>query len=263
MLTLREALAVGGREVVAFVGAGGKTTAMFRLADELRADGRTVVVTTTTKIMVPAESEGCELVVGTRDGDVVAATANVLGRGHVPVVGRAITPDGKLAGVTADQVADLAALPRVTHVLVEADGAAHQPFKAPREDEPVITASATLVVPVVGIEALGRPLLEVSQRPERVMALTGLGPADRLDARAIARVLIGPGGCTNGAPSAARIVPLVNKADDAPRLEMARELAAELRRSGADRVVIATLGGSRAVVEVLASAPPRSGAVPG
>jgi len=39
-----------------------------------------------------------------------------------------------------------------------------------------------------------------------VMALTGLGPADRLDARAIARVLIGPGGCTNGAPSAARIL---------------------------------------------------------
>ncbi len=256
MPTLREALTIGDREIVAFVGAGGKTSAMFRLARELRAVGAIVVVTTTTKILVPPASPDLRVVIEARDGDLATAVAAVLRRGHLPVAARATTPDGKLEGIAPERVADLAGLTGVTHVLVEADGAARKPFKAPREGEPVIPASATVVVPIVGIDALGRPVAEVSHRPERVMALTGLGRGDRLDARAIARVLLGPGGNTTGTPPGARIVPLVNKVDDERWLEMARELATELRRSGADRVVIAALAGARAVIEVVGSATP-------
>ena len=39
--------------VIAFVGGGGKTTAMFRLAHELKALGKKVLVTTTTNIAQP------------------------------------------------------------------------------------------------------------------------------------------------------------------------------------------------------------------
>lgn len=251
MTTLREALAIGPREVVAFVGAGGKTTAMFRLARELRAHGAAVVVTTTTRILLPPPEPGLETVVEDDGARLLAAVAEVLERGHLPVAGRGLTTEGKLVGVSPDGAGALAALAHVTHVLVEADGAARRPFTAPREDEPAIPPDATLVVPVVGADALGRAVEDVAHRPERVMALTGLARRDALDARAIARVLLGPDGSTRGAPAGARVVPCVNKADTEEALSAAREIAGALRSHGARRTVIATLARARAVVEVV------------
>ena len=250
-LALREALALGDREVVAFVGAGGKTTALFRLARELRAGGALVVVTTTTKILIPPASLDLDVVVEPQPFRLFATVATALARGLIRVAARATTAEGKLEGVPPEWVADLADLPGVTHVLVEADGAARKPFTAPREGEPVIPASATIVVPVVGIDALGQPLCAaVAHRPEQVTALTGLADGDRLEAWAIARVLLDPRGSTRGTPRGARIVPLVNKADSPQRVGAARELAAELRRAGAKRVVIAALEATEAVIEV-------------
>ncbi len=251
---LREALTIGEREVVAFVGAGGKTTAMFLAASELRAAGAAVVVTTTTRILIPPRDPALEVIVAAGGPDVLAAVRGALARGHVPVVAGAFVPDRKLGGITAERVADLAALSEVTHVLVEADGAARRPFKAPREGEPVIPAAATLVVAVVGVEALGEPLSDrVAHRPEEVTARTGLALGERLTASAIARVMLGSRGSTRGAPRGARIVALVNKADTPRRVAAAHDLATELRRSGAERVVIAALEAERPIVEIWSS----------
>lgn len=249
MADLRAALGVRDGDVVAFVGAGGKTTALLRLARELRAAGARPVVTTTTKIFVPAASDDLRLAVDRDRSRALGLAAEAIGSGAIPVVARATTPDGKLEGIPDEWVAPLAALAGVTHVLVEADGAAQLPLTAPREGEPVIPASATLVVAVVGADALGARVSGM-HRPERIAALTGLAPSDALDARAIARVVLDPRGNVRGTPATARIVALVNKADDAGRLAAAREIAAALARAGARRVVIAALQAEEAVVEV-------------
>ncbi|MDE3075046.1 MAG: putative selenium-dependent hydroxylase accessory protein YqeC [Chloroflexota bacterium] len=249
--TLTEALALGSREVVALVGAGGKTTAMFRLARELQAKGAGVVVTTTTKILPPPAGPDLLAIVEGDEARLAPQVQAALGSGRVAVVARALTPEGKLDGIAEAWVAGLAALPGVTHVLVEADGAAQKPLKAPREGEPVIPSSATVVVPVVGADALGRPLsAEAVHRPERVAALVGLAPGQRIDAQAIATVLLDPRGSTWGKPATARVVPVVNKADSPERLTAAREIAAALRREGAERVVVAAAAGVPPVVEL-------------
>ena len=49
-MTLADALGVTGAEVVALVGGGGKSTAMFRLAREMVDKGGQAITTTTTKI---------------------------------------------------------------------------------------------------------------------------------------------------------------------------------------------------------------------
>ena len=54
---LIEALGLQAREVISLVGAGGKTTLMFRLAKELLLSGKRVVTTTTTKILEPTPEE--------------------------------------------------------------------------------------------------------------------------------------------------------------------------------------------------------------
>ena len=47
-MRLKRALGPERGEVVSLVGAGGKTTTMFRLSDELASDGWKVISTTTT-----------------------------------------------------------------------------------------------------------------------------------------------------------------------------------------------------------------------
>lgn len=249
---LAEALGIRAGDVVAFTGAGGKTTAMFRCAGEVLGRG-VPVVTTTTRIFVPPPSPGLALVVADEREALLAAVREAIAGHRIPVVGRATTVDGKLAGIPSEWVADLAALDGVACVLVEADGSARLPITAPQDGEPVIPRSATLVVPVVGVDALDAPIALVAHRPERVTALTGVARDARLDATAIARVLVGPGGNTKDAPGDARVVALVNKADDAARLGAAREIAAAVRARRPIRVVIAALGSEEVVREVVES----------
>lgn len=49
---------MGGRHVVSVTGAGGKTSLIWRLAEELRETGRRVIVTTTTHMAWRTEETG-------------------------------------------------------------------------------------------------------------------------------------------------------------------------------------------------------------
>ncbi len=49
--------------MLSLVGAGGKTTLMFQLAQELASDGHSVLTTTTTKIFKPAPDQSPKIVI--------------------------------------------------------------------------------------------------------------------------------------------------------------------------------------------------------
>ena len=55
-MKLHEKLALHLSDTVAVIGAGGKTTALWRLAEERRDAGAPVLVTTSTHILIPADS---------------------------------------------------------------------------------------------------------------------------------------------------------------------------------------------------------------
>jgi molybdenum cofactor cytidylyltransferase len=242
--TLAAALGVVAGEVVAFVGAGGKTTAMFRLATEIAAGGGRVVTTSTTRL---AASEAARAPVHVRAvADLPAALATAR---HVLLTGGADAAADKVLGVAPETLCTLR-LPDVT-LLVEADGARRLPFKAPGEHEPVVPACATLVVPVAGIDAVGRPLgPDHVHRPEFV---SRIHPGSVVTPEMIAAVVVHPqGGCKN-VPPGARVVLLINKVDDDGRLRLARAIAARVLETGAVAgVVLAALAApGGAVVEAL------------
>ena len=56
-MSLRDGLLLRGGGVVSLVGAGGKTSLMFKLARELSTAGETVLTTTTTKIYTPSPQQ--------------------------------------------------------------------------------------------------------------------------------------------------------------------------------------------------------------
>lgn len=238
-----EALAESqGCEVVAFTGSGGKTTAMFRLAAELVARGARVLITTTTHIYPPDSQQFPATIIEGSLEDLVRSARSVLVQSSAVVLARELGTDGKLVGLDPEWIEQLPKRLQVTHLLVEADGSRGRPFKAPAEHEPVIPPSADLVVPVVGLSVIGQPLSEeFVHRPEHVAALAGCRLGDRVSPSLVATVLLHPHGSTRGVPARARVVALLNQADDEIRFEAGCEIARELIQRGAERVVIAAL----------------------
>jgi probable selenium-dependent hydroxylase accessory protein YqeC len=221
--TLASALGVAAGEVVAFVGAGGKTTAMFRLADEIAATGGRVVTTTTTRLAA-SEAARAQVHVCTP----AALPAALASARHVLFTGGLDADADKALGVDPAALCALR-LSGVT-LLVEADGSRRLPFKAPADHEPVVPACATLVVWVVGVDAVGAPL--DADHVHRPALVARIHPGATVTPEMIAAVAVHPqGGCKN-VPQGARVAVLVNKVDDDVRLDRAREIAARLPAGG-------------------------------
>lgn len=240
-MLISHALRVRGKEMVALVGAGGKTTLMFRLAAELAEGGAHVVTTMTTHIFARQTNLAPMSLVHEEDATLLARLPGALAEhGHVLIVGQPETTGEKVRGLAPDLVDRVAALPAVDAVIVEADGSRRLPFKAPADHEPVIPNETTIVVPMVGLDVLGRPLsAEHVHRPHLVAALTGAIIGDPVTPEMIATTLAHPSGGARGVPPRARLVPFLNKVEDAAALEAARAIARRLLESPAvDSVLI-------------------------
>jgi len=220
------------RGVTAFVGGGGKTTLMLRLAGELAEAGERVIVTTTTHIFPP---DGMDTLTDAREADVRAA----LGKENAVCLG---TPSkqGKLAAPELP-IGILATL--ADYVLVEADGARKLPLKAPAAHEPVIPEETKLVIAVAGLDGVGRIPEETAFRPELYAALTGKQTDEPVGEADVAAVLSHPDGQRKQVTNGMRFCVLLNKADDARRQTAALEIAKHLHKTGlVERTVIAALG---------------------
>jgi molybdenum cofactor cytidylyltransferase len=240
-------------EVVTFVGAGGKTTAMYCLGRELASQGWHVIVTTTTMIRPPTLQPGEDLVVADDHAQALDLVKKALSRNHlVTLAAQHLPAENKLKGVPPGWIASL--MPVADAVLVEADGSRGLPLKAPAAHEPVVPVETSLLVPVVGIDAVGLPLSEVTvHRPALVAALTGLALGDVITTAAVSALLVHPQGALKNAPAHARIVPLINKVQSEAALGAARDIAACVMdredEPELQRVLIAAVAADDPVIE--------------
>ena len=127
-------------------------------------------------------------------------------------------------------------------ILVEADGAAGKPLKAPDPHEPVIPGSTTRLIGVLGLDGVGKPLdNEWVFRPHRFGEITGLGEGDIVDAADCVASILHENGIMKDAPKGADRLVFLNKADHPERLRTARKIAALLENqkdAGLRRVII-------------------------
>jgi len=249
---LRAAFGIGDRVVATLVGGGGKTSLLFALAREGVAAGRRVVTATTTKMLLPEPHPSSRLVVGNDERKLLADLDRALARTAHVTVGR--TSEGaKLGGVSTDFVGAIAAGNRADWILVEGDGAKHRHLKAPRPGEPVVPACTDLLVPVVGIDVVGRPFTaETVFRPEIVERITPYRRGETVTVAFVHDVLFHERGVCASAPPGARVLPFVSFVDGPRELARARELAAlalARRPFGVTRLVLGNADPGR-VVEV-------------
>lgn len=207
-MKLQKAFDITPGDVVAFVGAGGKTSTMVAMGHELAQAGLRVLATTTTRIgvdqlsLVPFATtldEGIRhlsLALGENRfvflyGDVRGSKAYGPGEEWIPRLLDAVDSDV---------------------LLIEADGARGLPLKAPKSHEPVIPAETTLVVPIASLSVLGQPLDdEHVYNAEAIDARYGFGLGNRVKSPWVAQVIRDPELGLRGIPGKARVITLLNQ----------------------------------------------------
>jgi len=237
-MNLARALRLSPSAAVAFVGAGGKSTALFQLARELNPP---VLVSATTHLgiwQIPLADK--HYILKSRiDID------NILPSGVALVTGDIEKDRTKGLGNNAiswlREVSENNLLP----LLIEADGSHQNPLKAPAEHEPPIPAFVDIVVQVAGLTGLGKPLNnETVHRPEIFAGLSGLKPGETITPSALARVLNHQKGGLKNIPENAYRVVLLNQADT-PALQSKAESITKDLLSKYHSAIIASLKAGR------------------
>ncbi len=201
-LTLRQALGLPETPCVALVGAGGKSRALFTLAQEYAPP----VVLTTTTHLAQEQSRWSEHHWVLDDPSPEALLEGLPHHLDKRVLITGPLQEGRWTALSEGQWAALQGFwqKQPFPLLVEADGAAQKDLKAPAEHEPALPSGVTHVVVVAGLEALGHPLTQDRvHRLEHFAKLSGLASGDEITPRALARVLAHPQGGRKGLPETA------------------------------------------------------------
>ena len=225
-MSLLHALALGSGDVVAIVGAGGKTTLVHRLADEARRAGLRALATSTTHMGTLPEAVTGPVVFEAEGGPLPALADALRRHGRATLLGRRLRED-KLEGVRPERVDELASTADL--VLVEADGARGRSLKLPASHEPVLPRATTLLLVVAALDVLGAPLDERRvHRPELVAEACGLAGGEPLGPEQVAQALGAASGYLARVPPRVRAGVFLNKVEDAATLAAAEWIAARL-----------------------------------
>lgn len=250
-MQLFQALDVRRGDMAALIGAGGKTTTLYRLAKELRAHGAKVLVTTTTKIFKPSKPHVDRLFLVEDLAGLSEACAAI----DAPVIigaGSRVNEDGKLLGLPSPWLDRLNDGKQFDAILVEADGAAARLLKVPGDGEPVIPASCQLTAWIVALGVLRKPLDAAwVHRAERAMALLSRPGGEMITEDCIAQLVKHPAGCWKGIPPGSRKVAVINQVDAPEDVTPAAALGKILLACGAQRVVLTSHANEDPVREVL------------
>jgi probable selenium-dependent hydroxylase accessory protein YqeC len=227
--TWRDAFQLADIEHIALVGGGGKTTTLWSLGREL-SNGAPTIVTTTTKAGAPAP--GIPLVDWERelpDRSLHELVAEAFRSSPLIAVGAGVR-DNRLRAVTPEIADELLLRCGANYVVNEADGSRMKPFKAPADHEPVLASTTTLLVVVIGIDALGKPIDdEHLHRPERIVTLTGARPGEPLRPEHVAAIVREYEQRCEDVDESARFAVLINKVDGGPATPDVAKLEEALR----------------------------------
>lgn len=235
-LALAQALRLSSSPSIAFIGAGGKTTAMFQLARQLPLP---VIITATSHLgiwqtrladqhIITETPEPLEKLEHGLNG-ILLVTGEIDGDRTNPISTRVLDWLQQFCGYHA--------IP----LLIEADGSRERPLKAWAAHEPPIPSFVEFVVHVVGLRGLGQPLSEETvHRADIFSSLSGLGPGVAITPQALARVLTHAEGGLKNIPVQAHKVAILNQADT-PELQSAAKGLAQLLLPAYQSVVISSL----------------------
>lgn len=263
-MLISEALGLKERAFISLVGAGGKSTLFSRLAEELALKSKRVILTTTTKMFArqlnPFIKKG-KLVEGNEEEviqDCIKEYFSIKNsKGQVVAVQKRKDEKGeeKLSGPPLDWLDKWWKEGLADFFLIEADGAAGRPIKAPASHEPQIPLSTTDLVGVIGIDALGLSLQEENVFRSKIFThLTGLKFGEKIGIEALTLLICHPKGLFKRAPKDCRCHLFINKVENSKTRKLAKELAFQVLKTCYQRIsdiIIGAAGKDEVVVELI------------
>jgi molybdenum cofactor cytidylyltransferase len=240
-INLIDALGLRGKFCTALSGAGGKTSAMFRLAGSFEEP---VFLSTSAHLALDQLGLAEHRYTISSSQDLPAFTGGVPA-GISLFCGTEIAARQRVNGLDSlalehlRQLAGYHAVP----LLVEADGSRRLPLKAPAEHEPPIPPFADAVIVCAGLSGLGKALDEDTVfRSALFGQLAGLNAGEPITTQALAKVLVHPQGGLKNIPNAALRGVILNQANTPALRAAAAQLARTLLRAYTN-VLIAELNG--------------------
>lgn len=205
-------ICINEKKIICLVGAGGKTTLMYKLATEAASKGKKVIVSTTTHIMCPknnyaVDMEGIRRLWCNREYAAIGMTDSAAPE-------KLVFPERELYE-SAKKEADL--------IILEADGAKRFPCKVPAEYEPVIEEECNLIVGVMGMSALGHSLRDCCFRFSEEGKWLGIDEDTKLNEDIAIRILTSDKGtkkCVNNRD----YVIVLNQCDDEIKMKCAQAM---------------------------------------
>ncbi len=251
-MNFTQAVPIAVGDIIAFVGAGGKTRSMFRFADELMRAGWRVITTTTTRVSQDElQYAPWRIALGASVRLPDSLADEVERQRHVFVFTK-LEANNKVRGVPSGWLDNYVSPASFFDILlVESDGSRRLSLKAPMPHEPVIPASATIVMPIVGLDILGQPLDEEHvYGADLITQEFGYAPGDPVTPNVIVAVMLNPRFGLKNIPPEARVIPLLNKVSEQAR-PVAREISTRLLRDLiVERVLIGTMSEAEPIHEV-------------
>lgn len=240
------AFGIAAGEIISLVGAGGKTTLMYNLAKELTRQHGYAITTTTTKIRPPSPAESPYIFFLSTGSIANSSIRKALeNHGYITIVSNPL-PDNKLQGLKPETINELRQLLPEVPIIIEADGAAQKSLKAPAEWEPVIPETTSLVIPVVGLDVLGKELREEHVfRAQLAAKLLQVRLGEIITEDHIASLITHHQGIIKRCPAGARIIPFINKAELLRNLNQAKSLAEKILASHHPRISQVILGNAK------------------
>jgi hypothetical protein len=252
--------------VVSIVGSGGKTTLMYRLAQELMQKNKKVISTTTTKIYPPKPEQSPKLIL---DSKIRAQYIEPLLKKYQHItLAKGKNQENKLVGLdpeVIDQLNDnLINKGKLDYFLVEADGSRGKSLKGYRllksqiqnpkskltsqilnlksQIEPVLPRSTKLCIVVLGWDILGKPLNERYVHRSKILSLLiNVKINTKITIPILIKTLCISGGYLSRIPAKCKLIVFINKADlesDERRLTV---FCQKLSPRPIDRIVIGSL----------------------
>ncbi len=224
-MNLKEAFGLQRGDCISLVGGGGKTSLLYALAEENPFNH--ILCSTSTKMMDPRISGqicggACRHSKGHPFHRILIPWKNSYlpsprGRGDVCFVAREQNPckPGSVHGLLPEQFSFSENDISWPLIVVEADGAARLPLKAPGSHEPVLPERTSLLVGCIGLDVLGKSLTaQWVHRPGIFSELTGLvRDGEPINLKHLAALINHKEGLFKSCPRDARCCVFLNKMD--------------------------------------------------
>ena len=235
--------------IVCLVGAGGKKTTMYRLA-ELHS-GKVAITTTVHTPPFPRRLDALNIV---EPGESLLRQVLEHADRHQRIAyATPSTKTARLGPVPPEVVEQIHVEAHYDLTLVKCDGARLRLMKAPGEGEPALPLHATTILPVISIRVVGRPLSDrIAHRVDLISRITGARPGEIITHEHIARLLVSEEGGLKGV-GRARPIPMINMVENREQLELATragERALELRPD-LRRILLTAMTREEPVVRVI------------